>query len=80
MYRSCTIDHESEASCIVFIIKVSFHSCVNKTNFYMKSFALSLAFVMRLEATRNVTVILYSVITTTTTTTFYTVSQESTAQ
>ena len=37
----------------VFIMKISFHSYANKTNFRMKSFALSLAFIMRFTATRN---------------------------
>ena len=32
--------HESEASCIVFIMKISFHSHANKTDFLMKSFEL----------------------------------------
>ena len=31
---------------LVSIMKISFHSCANKTNFHMKSFALSLALVM----------------------------------
>ena len=34
-------------------MKISFHSYVNKTNFHMKSFALSLAFIVRLTATRK---------------------------
>ena len=33
--------------------KISFHSYVNKTNFHMKSFALSLAFIIKLTATRK---------------------------
>ena len=38
---------------MVFIMKISFHSYANKTNFHMKRFALSLAFIMRLKATRK---------------------------
>ena len=34
-----------------FIMKISFRSYANKTNFRMKSFALSLAFIMRFTAT-----------------------------
>ena len=38
-FPSCFEPHyESEASCIVFIIEISFHSQANKTNFNMKSF------------------------------------------
>ena len=37
----------SEAKCKVFIGKISFHSYANKTDFHRKSFALSLAFIMR---------------------------------
>ena len=36
--------YESEANSKVFIMKISFYSYANKTNFHMKSFALSLAF------------------------------------
>ena len=36
-----------------FIMKTSFHSYANKTNFHMKSFALSLAFIVRLTTTRK---------------------------
>ena len=32
--------YESEAKCKVFIIKIRFHSYVNKTNLHMKNFAL----------------------------------------
>ena len=45
--------YESEAKCKVFVMKISFHSYANKTNFHMKSFALSLAFIMRFTATRK---------------------------
>ena len=34
-------------------MRISFQSYANKTNFHMKSFALSLAFIMRLTATRK---------------------------
>ena len=43
--------YESKAKCKVFLVKISFHSRANKTNFRMKSFALSLAFIMRFTAT-----------------------------
>ena len=33
--------YENEALCIVFIMKISFQSYANKTNFHMKSFTLS---------------------------------------
>ena len=47
----CEPQHESEASFMVFIMKISFlHSYANKTNFHLKSFALSLAFIMRFKA------------------------------
>ena len=53
-FPSCCEPHnESEAKCKVFIMKISFHSYANKTNFHMKSFALSLAFIMRFTATRK---------------------------
>ena len=45
--------YESKALCIVFIRKISFHSHAIKTNFHMKSFALSLAFIMRYKTTRK---------------------------
>ena len=46
--------HESEVSCIVFSMKISFHLIyANKTNFHMKSFGLSTAFVTRDKATRK---------------------------
>ena len=34
-------------------MKISFHSYANITNFHMKSFALSLAFIVRFTATRK---------------------------
>ena len=34
-------------------MKISFHSYANKTNFHMKSFALSLAFIVRFIATQK---------------------------
>ena len=38
-FPSCCEPHyESEAKCKVFIMKISFHSYVNKTNFHVKSF------------------------------------------
>ena len=45
--------YESEAKFKVFIVRISFHSYVNKTNFHVKNFALSLAFIMRLTTTWN---------------------------
>ena len=39
--------------CKVFVKKISFHSYANKTNFHMKSFVLSLAFITRFKATRK---------------------------
>ena len=45
--------YEREAKCNVFVMKISFHSYANKTNFQEKSFALSLAFVVRFTATRK---------------------------
>ena len=49
-YPSCfKTHHESEAKYKVFtFMKISFHSYANKTNFHVKSFARSLAFVMTL--------------------------------
>ena len=53
-FPSCFEPHyESEAKCKVFVMKISFHSYANKTNFHMKSFALSLAFIVRFTATRK---------------------------
>ena len=53
-FPSCFEPHyESEAKCKVFIMKISFHSHANKTNFHVKSFALSLAFIMRFTTTRK---------------------------
>ena len=43
----------SEDNCRVFVMKTSFHSYTNKANFRMKSFAPSLAFVMRFTAIRK---------------------------
>ena len=45
-FPSCFEPHyESEAKCKVFVLlKISFHSYANKTNFHMKSFALILLF------------------------------------
>ena len=34
-------------------MKIGFHSYANETNFHMKSFALSLAFILRFKATRK---------------------------
>ena len=54
LFPSCFEPHyDSEAKCKVIIMKISFHSYANKTNFHMKSFALSLAFIMRFTATRK---------------------------
>ena len=51
-FLSCFEPHcESEAKCKVFVMKISFHSYGNKTNFHIKSFALSLAFIVRFKAT-----------------------------
>ena len=53
-FSSCFAPHyESEAKCKGFIMKISFHSYANKTNFHMKSFALSLAFIVSFSATRK---------------------------
>ena len=53
-FPSCFETHyESEAKCKVFIVKISFHSYANKTNFHMKSFTLSLAFIVRFTTTRK---------------------------
>ena len=45
--------YENEAVCKVVIMEISFHSYANKTNFHMKSFALSFAFVMRFKQLGN---------------------------
>ena len=51
-FPSCFEPHyESEAKYKVFVMKISFHSYANKTNFHIKSFALSLAFIVRFTAT-----------------------------
>ena len=53
-FPSCFKPHrDSEVSCIVFMMKISFHSSANKINFHMKSFALSLTFVMLFKASRK---------------------------
>ena len=53
-FPSCFEPHyESEAKCKVFVLKISFHSYGNKTNFHMKRFALSLAFIVRFTTTRK---------------------------
>ena len=53
-FLSCFEPHyESETKCKDFVMKISFHSYANKTNFHMKSFALSLAFIVRFTATRK---------------------------
>ena len=54
--------YESEAKCKAFVMKMSFHSYANKTNFHMKSVALSLAFIARLTATRKWAITLVSVL------------------
>ena len=46
-------DYESEVKCKVFSMKISSHSNANKTNFLTKSFALSLAFIMKFTATHK---------------------------
>ena len=45
--------YEDEAKCKVFIMNTGFHSYANTTDFEMKSFVLSLAFIMRFTATRK---------------------------
>ena len=53
-FPSCFEPHyEREATCKVFVMKISFHSYANKTNFHMKSFAPGLAFIARLKAARK---------------------------
>ena len=53
-FPNCFEPHnESEAKCKVFVMKISFHSYANKTNFLMKRFALSLTFIVRFTATRK---------------------------
>ena len=54
-FPSCFEPHyESEAKCKVFVLEISFHSYANKTsNFHMKNFALSLAFIVKLRLTRK---------------------------
>ena len=55
-FPSCCEPHESKGKCKVFIMKIRFHSYANKTNFHMKSFALSVVFIMRFTATRKWTI------------------------
>ena len=58
-FPSCFEPHyESEAKSKVFVMKISFNSYANNTNFHMKSFALSLAFIVRFTATRKWPIIL----------------------
>ena len=45
--------YESKPKCKVFIMKISFHSYANKTNFPMESFTLNLTFIMKFTATRK---------------------------
>ena len=53
IFTSCFEPHyDNETKCTVFIMKISFHSSANKPKFHTKSFVLSLAFIMRLKATR----------------------------
>ena len=52
--RSAISDHmETSLKCKGFVMKISFHSHANKTNFHLKSFAFSLAFTVRFTATRK---------------------------
>ena len=44
---------KASISAKLFVMKISFHSYANKTNFHMKSFALSLAFIMRFNETQK---------------------------
>ena len=54
-FPSCFEAHyESEATCKVFAMKISFHSYANKSNFHMKSFALSLAFIVRFTSNSEI--------------------------
>ena len=51
-FPSCFEPHYgSEAKWKVFVMKIIFHSYANKTNFHTKSFAPSLAFIVRFTAT-----------------------------
>ena len=53
-FPSCCEPHyESKAKCKIFHMKMSFVCIWMKTNFHNKSFALSLAFIMRFKATRK---------------------------
>ena len=49
----CEPHYESEAKSKLFIMKISFHSYAIKTYFHVKSFTLSLAFIVRFTATRK---------------------------
>ena len=45
LFPSCFEPHyESKTKCKVFVVKISFHTYANKTNFHMKSLTLSLAY------------------------------------
>ena len=58
-FTSCCEPHfESGAKCKVYIMKITFHSYINKTNFHNKSFAVSLALIMRFTATRKWPIVL----------------------
>ena len=49
--RECMVHMAAhEQCCKDFVLKISFHSYANTTNFHMKSFALSLAFIMRFKS------------------------------
>ena len=53
-FLSCFEPHyENEAKCKFVVIKISFHSYANKTNFHVKSFVLCLAFIVRFTSTRK---------------------------
>ena len=53
-FPSCFETHyESEVKCKIFVMTISFLSYAKKTNFHMKSFALSLAFIVRFTATQK---------------------------
>ena len=54
MHKMHNTHHESEANCKVLIMKITFPSYANKTNFHMNRFVFSLAFITRLTATRQV--------------------------
>ena len=50
---SINLSMKARLSTKFFVMKISFHSNANKTNFHMKSFALSLTFIMRFTATQK---------------------------